>query len=80
MRRRGTAQETFCAQIFINVRPMNPKTAATRLPIGSLLWCGMKKLGIPSQRHRYGASVNEVHPQDVIRAMNIFDPFTWSDV
>src|SRR6266571_3719754 len=56
--RRGRAtQETFAAEIFIQVRPVDPESTTDDLPVRSLLWRGSEEFRIPSEGSRDRAAV-----------------------
>jgi hypothetical protein len=58
-RRRRSAKESFHTEIFINVGPVNPKPSPCDPPVCALLRRGIKKSGIPQQRHGDRASVKQ---------------------
>src|SRR3979490_516099 len=51
---RGSAQKSLSAQIFIQIRPVNPIAATSDLPIGQLLLRGVQEPRIPGERHTDG--------------------------
>src|SRR5260370_41750054 len=72
---RSSAQQSFRAQIFIQVRPMNAVSAAGNLPIPKLLRRGVEKSRIPGQGHRDGASILQGNAERVIRKTHSSNPF-----
>jgi len=62
--RRGRAtQETFAAEIFIQVRPVDPESTTDDLPVRSLLWRGSEEFRIPSEGYRDRAAVEKVYDE-----------------
>lgn len=47
---RGTAKCSFCAEVFVDVGPVNPVASAGRFPVVSLLLCRVQKSRIPCLR------------------------------
>jgi hypothetical protein len=58
-RRWCSAEESFYAEIFINVRPVNAKAGAGKLPVSALFRAGMEQTRIPCQRNDDSATVEE---------------------
>ena len=54
---RRTAQQAFCAEVLVNVRPVDSVTTTCCFPVVSLLRSGVQKFWIPSERHTDLAAV-----------------------
>ena len=58
-------QQTFGADVFVDVGPMDAIAAAGNLPVAALLGGGMEQPGIPRKRDRDGAAVLQAYAQRV---------------
>jgi hypothetical protein len=47
-------------------------------PVGSLLASRRKEAGIPHERHRDGATVQEIDDQEIVREADVFDALAQS--
>ncbi len=61
----GSPQQTFRAEILVDIRPMNPVSAATKLPSVTLLLSGVQESRKPRQRHGDGPSAHKVGAQPI---------------
>jgi hypothetical protein len=66
-----TAKQAFRAQVFINVRPVNPIARSTHFPARSLFHGGVQEPGVPSERYDNCASACEVHSQGVLADVDV---------
>ena len=53
-------KQAFAAEVFIDLRPMDPVAGSRVHPMGTFFWCGVEKLGIPSQWATDGSPICEV--------------------
>jgi hypothetical protein len=65
-RGRRAAEQAFRAQVFIDVRPVNPIACSANFPARSLFHGSAQKPGIPRQGNDDCPPVREVHRQRVI--------------
>jgi len=71
--RGGAAQESFGAEVFVDIRPMDAVPTAARSPVRPLLGRGVQQSGIPCQRNRDRAPVDEIDAQRILVATHVFD-------
>src|SRR5580658_220777 len=70
--RRGRAsQQSFGAQILVDVGPMNSVTAAGNFPVVALRGCGVEQPRIPDKRHGDDASVAQAHADGVLGELDV---------
>ena len=70
---RSAAQQTFRAQVFVNVGPMDAVAGAGDLPARQLLGRGIGKTRIPRERHGYGAPVHEIDTDRISIDSHVLD-------
>src|SRR5207244_2248979 len=61
-----SCDQPFDADVLVELRPMNPFTAANQLPCRSLSRRTVDQARIPRERHRNRAAVTEIHRQRVL--------------
>jgi hypothetical protein len=71
LRRRRAAQQSFGAQVFVQVGPVNPISSASNLPIPALRRCGVKQARIPYQRHCDDAPIPQTHAERIGRGLHV---------
>src|ERR1039458_8185706 len=73
---RRAGVKAYRAQVFINVRPVNPIACSAYLPAGSLFHGSAQKAGIPCQRNDDCPPVCEVHRQCVLSDVYVSYPLS----
>src|ERR1700676_727720 len=70
--RRGRAsQQSFGAQILVDVGPMDSVAAAGNFPVLALRGCGVEQPWIPDERHGDDAAVAQAHADRVIGELDV---------
>ena len=64
-------QETFYANIFIYIWPMNAKTSSAYAEVCSLCWRASSKTRIPANRNRDRSAIVKINTERVIRYINM---------
>ena len=72
--RRRAAQKTFCAQIFVDIGPVDTVSASRDLPPPSPRLRCRKQAWVPSDRHGDAAPIHQIDRQPVFPNMNSADP------
>src|SRR5208282_6932695 len=73
---RRAAEQAFRAQVFIDLRPVNPIARSAYFPVRSLFHGSAQKPGIPRQGNDDCAPVREVHRQCVLSDMYVSYAFS----
>ncbi len=72
---RSASKQALCAQVFIEIRPMDTGPAPADLPVGTLFRRGMEKARIAGDRDNDCTAIQQVHTHRVFCKSNIFDVF-----
>jgi hypothetical protein len=57
---RRAPEQALCAQVFVDIRPVDAESTPGHTPVSALLGGGRKEARIPYERHRDGAAVQEI--------------------
>ena len=65
-RRWRPSRQTFCAEVLVQVRPVNAVPTARNLPPASLRFRCFEEFWIPHQRNRDGHAIHEADRQTLV--------------
>jgi len=67
-RRRGAREETFGAQIFVDLRPVDAEARTRDLPVAALLRSRREQTRIPDEGHGNRATIRDADDELVVGA------------
>src|SRR5438093_6457383 len=76
----SATQQSFSAEVLINIRPVNAVPGSTDFPICTLLWRRVQKRWVPCKRDDNRSAIHQINRQRVFSKMNVLDAFAGLNV